>query len=97
MKTVPSRRLAARLLVLAFFLSVAFVPFRHRTLVRGPDGSFAFLDERVWAPLWNQPTFANGVAEYPFRVLLGEWVLLGVAAALVVAWTHRRAKGAGAP
>jgi len=79
----------ALVLVAAFALTVVFVPFRHRTLVTGADGGFAFRDERVWAPLWGQPTFAGGVAEYPFRTLLVEWAVLAVGAAAAVAWGRR--------
>jgi len=86
------KRFAPVLLVAAFVLSLLFVPFRHRTLVRTPGGGFDFLEERVWAPLWDQPTFSAGVAEYPFRWILGSWAVLAVAGlALVV--LGRRGKG----
>lgn len=91
--TSAPKGLPAGLWILAFLLTVVFVPFRHRTLVTGPDGSFTFQDERVWAPLWAQPTFTSGVAEYPFRVLLVEWAVLAVAGALLVARRRGSAKG----
>ena len=87
----PFLRSPVGLPILAFVLTVLFVPFRHRTLVSGPDGSFAFVEQTVWAPLWNQPTFSSGVAEYPFRTLLVEWALLAVGTALWVAWSRRSA------
>ncbi|HKJ01691.1 MAG TPA: hypothetical protein VJ997_04530 [Longimicrobiales bacterium] len=73
------------LLAGAFLLTLLFVPFRHRTLVSTPGGGFDFRERRMWAPLWNQPTVASGVAEYPFRWLLGAWAgiaVVGVAAAM---------------
>ena len=89
------RRSRVGLPLLAFVLTILFVPFRHRSLVTGPDGAFAFVEQRVWAPLWNQPTFPSGVAEYPFRTLLVEWALLAVGTALWVAWTRRSARKGG--
>ena len=74
-------------------LSVVFVPFRHRTLVATTEGGFAFTETRIWAPLWAQPAVPSGVAEYPFRWLLGVWVALGLAAALLVFLGRRRRRG----
>lgn len=88
------RRSRVGLPLLAFVLTIVFVPFRHRTLVAGPDGGFSFVEQRVWAPLWGQPTFSSGVAEYPFRTLLVEWALLAVGTAVWVDWSrHPSGKG----
>ena len=80
-------------LTAALLLSVLFVPFRHRTLVTAPEGGFAFAEVRVWAPLWAQPEVPPGVAEYPFRWLLGAWAALGLAAAVLVFLGRRRRRG----
>lgn len=86
---MPLRASRAALTV-ALVLSVVFVPFRHRTLVAAPGGGFDFREERVWAPLWRQPAFAQGVAEYPFAWLLGVWGGIALAgAALAVAGRRR--------
>lgn len=93
-RTVP-RRVALPILLLAFLLSLLFVPFRHRTLVTTPEGGFDFTERRVWAPLWRQPTFESGVAEIPFRWLLGAWGTLALAGVGLVVDARRRARAGG--
>lgn len=82
-------RLFSWLPAVAFALSLLFVPFRHRTLVSTPEGGFDFREELVWAPLWRQPSFDSGVAEYPFRWLMGAWGALLVAGVGVWVWRRR--------
>ena len=87
-----SRKVVYGPLALAFVLSVVLVPFQHRTLVSTPEGGFAWNSERVIAPLWAQPTFPTGVAEYPFAWLLGLWGWLAATAffVFVVNWMRSR-------
>lgn len=89
------RRLLRVVLPVAFVLSLLFVPFRHRTLVTTPAGGFDFRQERVWAPLWRQPGFSSGVAEYPLAWLLGVWGALAVAGGAL--WAVDRAAGRRRP
>lgn len=77
------------LLLGAFVLTLLFVPFRHRTLVATPGGGFDFQERLIWAPLWNQPVVDSGVAEYPFRWLLGAWVGIGVLGLGSAMWRRR--------
>lgn len=77
------------LLLGAFLLTLLFVPFRHRTLVVTAEGGFDFRERIIWAPLWSQPVVDSGVAEYPFRWLLGVWVGMGVLGLGTGMWGHR--------
>jgi hypothetical protein len=89
------KRRVPLLILGGFLLSISFVPFRHRTLVSTSEGGFAFEEERLWGSLWNQPTPAAGVAEYPFLWFLGIW--LGLAVIGLVSRSLARRGNAGDP
>ena len=84
------RFVPAAVLIGIFALSLTFVPFRYRTLVTTEQGGFDFQEERVWAPVWDQPVRAAGVAEDPFRWLLGLWGGLTVVGVAVWVTGRRR-------